>query len=591
MKRCEQKPENCWKLTDIFESDEQWESAFKQSQEEIKKIGEFKGRIAASADEMHRLFVENSRISQGVERLYVYAKMHKDEDNSNSLYQGMTDRAMQLLVAYETAAAYVTPELMTVSSEELRRRSLEKRNEKFRFRLERLERQRKYVLSEKEEKILAMADESLSGAQNIFTMLNDADLKFGEVEDEKGQKIKLTHGTYSLFIKHPDRRIRREAYEKLYQAYGSMKNTIAATYINSVKTDVFQAKVRGHEGTLEAALYGKNIPVSVYEQLIEAVHERLPALRKYVELRKKQLNIDTLEMYDMYTPLLPNCDMKITYEEAQKLVKDALKPLGENYGKLLDKAFSEGWIDVYENDGKKSGAYSWGTYGVHPYVLLNHQDDMNHASTIAHELGHAMHTYHSNAAQPYETAGYSIMVAEVASTVNEVLLTRYLLDHETDKKKKAYFLNEFLETVRATCYRQTMFAEFELKTHRMAEAGEALTVDNLTALYKELNELYYEGVHIDDNIAMEWMRIPHFYRAFYVYQYATGICTAIALASNILEKGEVQRYIDFLSSGGSDYPVELLKKAGVDLTDKNSILAALDVFEKCVDELKELLED
>ena len=332
------------------------------------------------------------------------------------------------------------------------------------------------------------------------------------------------------------------------------------------------------------------MPVAVYEQLIEAVHEKLPALQKYLELRKRMLGLDQLEMYDLYTPIVPDCAMPMDYEEAKTLVKTALKPLGERYGELLDEAYNNHWIDVYENAGKTSGAFSWGVYGVHPFVLLNHQDNVDHAFTLAHELGHAMHSYHSNEKQPYETADYKIMVAEVASTVNETLMMQYLLGKETDRVKRAYLLNQQLESYRTTCFRQTMFAEFELKAHRMAENGEPLTVESLNDVYRKLNELYYDGVVVDEDIASEWMRIPHFYNAFYVYQYATGICTATALARDILENNGTPRYLEFLSSGGSDYPIRLLQNAGVDLTDKNSIVSALEVFERGVDELCELLK-
>ena len=591
IKREDTDPKYRWRLEDIFESDDAWNAEFREAEEGLKILPSFRGKIAASSDGMYEYFTKRAEETKKLERLYGYASMRRDENTANTLYQGMTDKALKLIVTYESELAFATPEMLTIPQEELEKRAAEERFADHRFELRKLERSRAHILSEKEEKLLAMVQEPLEGASSIFNMLNNVDLKFGEVTDAEGKKTELTHGTYSVLLKDPDRNVRKQAYEKLYGAYGSMKNTISTTYATSVKTDVFAAKARNFDGALEAALYGNNVPVSVYEELIEAVHEKLPALHKYISLRKEVLGLEQLEMYDLYTPLLPECNMSLDYEQAKVLVKDALKPLGENYQKLLDKAYTEGWIDVYENEGKRSGAYSNSVYGTHPYVLLNHQNDVDHASTLAHELGHAMHTYHSMDAQPYETADYCIMVAEVASTVNEMLLTRYLVGKETDKKKKAYLLNDFLETVRATCYRQTMFAEFELKVHRMCESGEPLTVDSMSKVYKELNELYYKGVHVDDNIAMEWMRIPHFYRAFYVYQYATGICTALALVNNILEKGELDRYIAFLSSGGSDYPIKLLQNAGVDLTDKNTVLNALDTFEKTVDELAELLKE
>ena len=578
-----------WKLEDIFDSDESWEKEFGEAGKLTEQIGSFRGNLGSSSDRLYEALSLASDLSLKAERLFVYAHMRKDEDNGNTKYQGMTDRAMQIMVEMGAESSYFEPEMLAIPEDLLAEWSREERFARFRTRIADLNRKRAHVLSSGEERILAMAEDPLTGPENSFTMLSDVDLKFGTVTDGEGNEVQLTHGTYGLLIMDPDRNVRREAYEKLYAAYGSVKNTIAAMYTASVKADVFRARARGYDGALEEALFANNVPVSVYEQLIEAVHEKLPALRKYMEIRKRCLGVDRLEMYDLYTPLVPECNIPMEFEEARDIVKKALAPLGTHYAELLDKAFAEGWIDIYENEGKTSGAYSWGVYGVHPYVLLNHQNDLSHASTLAHELGHAMHSYHSNAAQPYETSEYATMVAEVASTVNEMLLKRYYLARETDPRKRAYILNELLEDVRTTCFRQTMFAEFEMKAHRMAEAGEALTVDSLSDLYRSLNELYYPDVHVDDNIALEWMRIPHFYHAFYVYQYATGICTAIALSNAILEKGETDRYIAFLSSGGSDYPVNLLKEAGVDLTKKESILSALDEFESRVEELNSLL--
>ena len=589
--RAQSDPAFQWRLTDIFESNEAWEKEFQAAQARVAALPEHSGKLTASADALLAALTAQSGVSQSVERLYCYAHMRRDEDNGNTLYQGLTDRAMQLIVEAQAACAYIVPEILTIPVETLRRWAAEERFSPFRFYLLDLDRRRAHVLSTQEERILAMAEEPLAGADNIFTMLSDVDLDFGYVTNEKGEQVKLTHGSYSTFLDSPDRRVRREAYEKLYAAYGSVRNTVCAAYVSSVKGDVFRAKARGYEGALEAALFENDVPVAVYEQLIEAVHEKLPAMRRYLALRREQLGLERLEMYDLYTPIVPDCAMPMDYEEAKAVVKEALAPLGEHYQQLLEQAYTEGWIDVYENAGKTSGAFSWGVYGVHPFVLLNHQNDVDHAFTLAHELGHAMHSYHSNAAQLYETADYKIMVAEVASTVNEVLMMRRLLNRETDRKKRAYLLNQFLEQFRTTCFRQTMFAEFELKAHRMAERGEPLTVESLSAVYRSLNETYYQDVVVDDNIAIEWMRIPHFYRAFYVYQYATGICTAVALANDILENGAVDRYITFLSSGGSDHPVKLLQNAGVDLTDKGSILSALEVFERCVDELTEILRE
>lgn len=588
--RQEMDPQLQWRLTDIFESDAAWEQALLEAQRNIERIESYRGRLGESADTLLELLKLQSDADRQLLLIYTYAHLHKDTDNGNSTYQGMTDRAMQAIIAAQAASSFVQPEILSIDPETLLGWAEEPRFKSFRFFLQDLDRQRAHTLSAAEERILAMAEDPLGGADNAFTMLSDVDLDFGTVLDENGKEIKLTHSTYGLLLESADRRVRRDAFRGLYKTYRSVRNTIAATYAASVKADVFRARARGYAGSLEAALDGNNVPVAVYEQLIEAVHEKLPALQKYLELRKRMLGLDQLEMYDLYTPIVPDCAMPMDYEEAKTLVKTALKPLGERYGELLNEAYNNHWIDVYENAGKTSGAFSWGVYGVHPFVLLNHQDNVDHAFTLAHELGHAMHSYHSNEKQPYETADYKIMVAEVASTVNETLMMQYLLGKETDRVKRAYLLNQQLESYRTTCFRQTMFAEFELKAHRMAENGEPLTVESLNDVYRKLNELYYDGVVVDEDIASEWMRIPHFYNAFYVYQYATGICTATALARDILENNGTPRYLEFLSSGGSDYPIRLLQNAGVDLTDKNSIVSALEVFERGVDELCELLK-
>jgi oligoendopeptidase F len=581
-------PKYLWRLEDIYESDAKWEEEFQAAKELAAAFPAYAGTLQQGADAIYAVLKGHSTLGLLLERLYTYAHMRRDEDNGDVFYQGLTDRAMQLITEAEAAGAFLVPELLSLPEGMLRDCAKEPRFSAYRFMLEDVERQRPHTLSAAEEKLLAMAQDPLGGPDNIFTMLSDVDMDFGTVTNEKGEKVKLTHGSYGMLLNSPDRRVRKDAFEGLYRAYGNVKNTVAATYAASVKGDVFRARARGFAGSLEATLFESNVPVAVYEQLIEAVHEALPALRKYLNLRKRVLKLDKLEMYDLYVPMLPDCDMPMDYEQAKAVVKEALEPLGPNYQALLDRAYTEHWIDVYETPGKTSGAFSWGAYGTHPYVLLNHQDNVDHALTLAHELGHAMHSYHSDEAQPFETAGYKTMVAEVASTVNEMLMTRYLLEHETDRDKRAYLVNQMLEQFRTTCFRQTMFAEFEWKAHQMAENGEPLTVESLSAMYRQLNELYYEDVVVDDNIAIEWMRIPHFYGAFYVYQYATGICTAVAL-SEAVRKGDLDRYITFLSSGGSDYPIELLKRAGVDLTKKESIRSALQVFSDYVDEMEALL--
>ena len=579
-----------WKLEDIYESETLWEADYAAAQAQIAAFSAHEGKLSAGADALYAALCDESRIEQLIERVYSYAHLHKDEDNGDTHYQGMTDRAIQLYVSAQAVCSFLEPEILTIPEEKLLGWAAEDRFARFRFRIADVDRRRAHTLTTEEERLLALVEEPLAGADNIFTMLTDVDLDYGTVINENGETVKLTHGSYNMFLVNPDRRVRKDAYETFYQAYRGMKNTLNATYSTSVKADVFRARAHRFDGALEAALHGNGVPVAVYEQLIEAVHERLPVLEQYLEIRKRVLGVDQLEMYDLYVPITPDCDDDMPYEEAKKLVKAALHPMGEKYAALLDEAYRNGWIDVYETPGKTSGAFCAETYGIHPYVLLNYQGKMDDAFTLGHELGHAMHSHYSMTAQPYETSHYRILAAEVASTVNETLMTHYLLENEQDRVKRAYYITQFLESFRTTCFRQTMFAEFELKAHRMAENGEPLTVDSLSAMYRQLNERYYAGVHVDDNIALEWMRIPHFYNAFYVYQYATGLCSAVKLADDILHGGAVERYTTFLKSGGSDYSIEELKAAGVDLTKKESIIASLDVFKQYVDELDALLK-
>jgi len=579
-----------WDLRDIYESEDLWEADYANAQELVNAFPAHAGKLHQSADALYAALSDESKLGLLIERLYSYAHLHKDEDNGNVRYQGMADRAIQLYVSAEAASSFVEPEILSIPQTTLHEWAKQERFERFRFHISDVDRRRAHTLSTEEERLLAMAEDPLSGTDNIFTMLSDVDLDYGTIKDENGEDAKLTHGSYGMFLVSPDRRVRRDAYEGFYKAYRSMKNTITATYATSVKADVFRARTHKFDGSLEAALFANGVPVSVYEQLIEAVHEKLPTLRKYLDIRKRVLGVDQLEMYDLYVPIVTDCDIPMPYDDAKTLVKESLRPLGAPYGELLDDAYTKGWIDVYETPGKTSGAFCAGMFGAHPYVLLNFQGKLDDAFTLGHELGHAMHSHFSNTAQPYETSQYRIMVAEVASTVNETLMTYHLLENETDRMKRAYYITQFLESFRTTCFRQTMFAEFELKSHRMAESGEPLTVESLSEMYRKLNELYYDGAHVDDNIAIEWMRVPHFYNAFYVYQYATGLCSAVKLADDILRHDGLERYLTFLQSGGSDYPIEELKAAGVDLTKKESILASLDVFTAYVDELDGLMK-
>ncbi len=578
-----------WDLTAMYASDEAWEAEFKDVQKEIAAFPKLSGTFT-SADALLHALKEESAISLKLERLYVYAHMHRDEDNAVAKYQGMTDRAMQQSVSYGAASSFMTPEILAIDPSTLQTWIDSPSLKDYRRVLNNLVRRRPHTLTANEEKLMALAGEPLAAADSVFTMLNNADIRFGSITDDDGDTVELTQGNYRSFLESKNRDVRKNAYKALYASYLNLKNTLAASYAASVKTDVFFAKARNYESAIGAALFASNVPLSVYDGLIEAIKSRLPSIEKYLTLRRRALGVDELCMYDLYVPIVAETPKKLSYEDAKTLVKEALKPLGEDYAKMLDVAYSEHWIDVPQNRGKTTGAYSWGAYGTHPYVLLNYQEEEDYAFTVAHELGHALHSYYSDTSLPYQDAQYKIMAAEVASTVNEVLLTRHLLQTESDPARRAYLINHYLEQFRTTVYRQTMFAAFEQKTHYMCEAGEPLTVDALCEEYGKLNELFYPGVVVDDEIRIEWARIPHFYNAFYVYQYATGFCAAVALAHGILEGHGLNDYLAFLKSGGSDFPIALLQKAGVDLTKPESILTSLDAFDSAVDELGELLK-
>jgi len=582
-----------WNLADLFESDEAWEKAFIQIKESIPVLSAFKGKLSDKAS-LIGFFEKEHSVSLLGERLFVYSKMSRDQNNSDGKYVSMCDRAYALLTEMEAETSFVTPELNEVDDGILLAwANDEALSDRSNF-LKELVRCKAHVLSEKEERLLALSGEMASSYDTIFTMLDDVDMRFEPITLPDGTKGEVSHGRYGLYLQDKNRETRRQAYESMYNAHTASINTLAALYGSSVKKDVFYSRARNYGSVLEGELFSGNIPVSVYDGLCESIHGYLPVLHKYVALRKRLLKLDNMKMYDMYVPIVENDEKKYTYEDAQRLAREALAPLGEEYIKLLDRAFNENWIDVYETKGKTSGAYSWGAYGVHPYMLLNFQNRLDDVFTLVHEAGHSMHTYFSDTSLPYEKAQYRIFVAEVASTVNEVLLLKYLLKTSKDKKTRAYLLNHFLEQFRTTVFRQTMFAEFERKVHSLCENGEGLTVQSLNEIYGGLNREYYSDcVETDKYIETEWSRIPHFYNSFYVYQYATGFSAAVAIADKILTEGEVQvkKYIKFLSSGGSDYPVELLKIAGVDLSDKQAILNSLKVFEDTFNEFVELMEE
>lgn len=582
-----------WHLEDIFPSDQAWEEEFLKAEKLLERAESFQGHLGDSAEALLTCFDWMDEVGQSVGEIYTYARMRRDEDNRNAHYQALTDRAGALSVRVGSALAFVVPEILALP--EGRLQEFRQANEKMAFydhALEDILRKREHVLSSQEEKLLAEMGEIAEGPSTIFGMANNADLKFPSIKNEQDEEVELTKGNYIQFMESENRRVRQEAFETLYGTYQKQINTWAAILNSNIKGDVFFARARRYPSAIEASLHDDKVPLGVYDALIDTVREFLPEMHRYVKLRKKALGLDELHMYDIYVPIVSEVKMTIPYQEAVAMCREGLKPLGSDYGKVLEEGFTSHWIDVYENQGKTSGAYSWGTYRSHPYVLLNHQDTLDSMFTIAHEMGHSLHTYFSNRTQPHIYAGYKIFVAEVASTLNEALVMDHLLKTTEDPKLLAYLLNHYLEQFRGTVFRQTMFAEFEKKTHALVEQGEALTAELLSSTYLKLNEDYYgPDVVMDPQIAIEWARIPHFYNAFYVYKYATGFSAATALARKILDEGEpaVERYLRFLSSGSSDYPIELLREAGVDMETPVPVREALQVFTSLLDRLEGLL--
>ena len=589
MERSEVEVKYKWRSEDIYPSDEAWEADFLKA-EKFLDFSAFEGKLS-SASSLAAFFAKEEEAGRVLERLYLYAHMNHDVDSRVAKYTSMQSRAMSLFVRFSEATAFAEPELSAIDDALLRSFTENARLKDHDYYLRRLIAGKKHILSAKEEKLLASGGEVYSQFQNIFSMIDNADMRFGEVVKEDGSKVALTHGTYGVLLHGQDRSLRKQAFERYYEAYIHLSNTIAATYFGNVKKDVFLSQARGYTSCLQRALEGEDVPPVVYKNLLASVNESLPVMHRYIALRGRLLGLEEQHMYDIYAPLVEDAELKLSYEDACDLVAEGLAPLGEEYCALLRKGFAEGWVDVCETTGKRSGAYSTGIFGLHPFVLLNYQPTTHDVFTIAHEMGHSLHTYYSNAKQPYAKADYRIFVAEVASTVNEVLLLRHILSQTKDGKMRRYLLNYFLDTVRTTLHRQTMFAEFEYIAHDMVEKGTPLTSENLNELYLGLNKKYYgDQIFHDEQIAYEWSRIPHFYTSFYVYKYATGIISALSIVERILSEGEkaVADYKAFLSSGGSDSPVELLKIAGVDLTSRASFDAAMQAFERALKELEAL---
>lgn len=591
--RSEIKVEDTWKLEDIFATDDAWEKEFEEVKALIPNMAKYQGKLGESADTLYEALQTQDELTRRASILYTYAHMRYDQDTTNSLYQGLNDRIKTLYTQVASSLSFVTPELLSIDEQKLKGFLQEKEELKlYEHALDEVNRQRPHVLSAEEEGLLAQASEVLGASSNTFGMLNNADLEFPSIKDENGDEVEITHGRYIRFLESEDRRVREEAFKAVYQTYGQFKNTFASTLSGTVKKDNFNARVRHYDSARHAALSNNNIPEEVYDNLVKTVNENLHLLHRYVELRKKVLGLDELHTYDLYTPLVKDVKMEVTYEEAKEYILEGLKPLGEDYSNVLREGFENRWVDIHENKGKRSGAYSSGTYGTNPYILMNWQNNVNNLFTLAHEFGHSVHSYYTRKTQPYPYGDYSIFVAEVASTCNEALLNDYLLKTIEDPKKRLYLLNHYLEGFRGTVFRQTMFAEFEHDIHVRAQNGEPLTPELLTNTYYELNKKYFgDGLHIDEEIGLEWARIPHFYYNYYVYQYATGFSAAAALSKQILEEGEpaVERYIGFLKAGSSDYPINVLKKAGVDMATSQPIEEALAVFEQKLTEMEQLL--
>lgn len=593
MKREEQRLEDTWDLTTIFESDEAFETALKDVEQYLDKGEKFKGGIDSKEMLLEALETERE-ISVMVRKIYIYAHLKHDQDTSNDTYTAMEGRVRSVLIKINTAWSFLTPAIMNIDEDTLNEWAQDPSLSEFKFDLEKLNKTRAHVLSDKEESILAQAGEVMSTPTQTFSMFNNADLEFPDVTDKDGNTYSLSQGTYIDHVKSEDRVLRQSAYENLYQTYRKFENTISSTLQGVVSAHAFEAKVRGYNSSRHQALSRNFIPETVYDNLVKTVNDNLHLLHKYTELRKRILGLDELKMYDMYTPLVKDVDFDMTYENAKEWMLKSLEPMGTEFTDIVKEGLENRWVDVYENKGKRSGAYSSGTYGTNPYILMNWTNSVNNLFTLTHEFGHSAHSYLSRKYQTSNQSGYSIFVAEVASNFNEALLADYMMKNLDDDKKKMYLLNEQLDGFRGSVFRQTMFAEFEHEIHTLKEAGTPLTAGTLNKLYGELNKKYFgDAVSYDDNIASEWARIPHFYMNYYVYQYSTGYAAAQTLADQVLKGGTevAERYMnEFLKKGSSDYPINVLKNAGVDMTTTEPIESAMKVFERQLNELEALLD-
>lgn len=586
-------PKYKWNIEDMFPEEKKINADIEEVLAQTKEYGHFAGHLTESAATLLKALKERDAIWMKLERVFVYARMRRDEDNRKTDYQAMTDKCQTVMAQVSAAMSFFTPELLDASEETiLSYIDQEPGLKEYEFVIRDILREKAHVLTRAEENILAQMGEITGATNDIFTMLNNADIKFGKITDEDGDEVELTHGNYITFMESHDRNVRKEAYDHMYGAFKSMINTIGAAYNYNTKTDVIGARIRKYDSARQSALSGDNIPEEVYDNLIKVVNDNLPTVHRYMEIRKKLLGVEKLHMYDIYVPLVELPKNVISYEKALDMMREGLAPLGEEYISRMNKGIEAGWIDVYENEGKTSGAYSFGSYDSMPYILLNYTDTLKDVFTVVHEMGHSMHSSYTREAQPYIYGGHSIFTAEVASTVNESLLMHHLLNQENDPQMHKYLLNLYIEEFRTTLFRQTMFAEFEHLTHKAIEDGQVLTPEWMCEEYQKLNDKYFgPAVEKDDTIRYEWARIPHFYNAFYVYKYATGYSAATAISDKILKEGTPARdaYIDFLKTGESDYPIELLKLAGVDMSTPKPIEQAMETFKKLVDEFEKLV--
>lgn len=583
-----------WSIEAMYPDESQWDVDYKSVETEAEAFSKWEGNLCKDGPSLGKAFEERDAIYRKLEKLYVYGHMKKDEDNQVTQYQAMNEKAQVLISRVSAAMSFFIPEILE-TEESLLLSFLENTAslQVYDFAIRDLIRQKKHVLSKTEENMMAKFSEVTPGPKQTFSMLNNADMTFGQIENEGGKSIQLTHGNYINFLESKDRKVREAAFKAMYKQYTDHKNTLATTYNYNVKTKVVFSKLRKHPSALEASLSNDNVPKTVYTNLIDAINENLPVLHRYVDLRKKMLGLEDIRMYDMYVPLVQLEEKKIPYEKALEMVEAGLAPLGKEYLSILKKGFyEENWIDVYENQGKTSGAYSFGSYDSRPYVLLNYSDSMKDVMTIAHEMGHSVNSYYTRKTQPYVYGGHSIFTAEVASTVNESLMMDYFIKNAKTKEEKIYLINMYIEEFRTTVFRQTMFAEFEWLAHEGVESGEILTNEWLSKMYGDLNKKYFgPKVSYDAEINSEWSRIPHFYNAFYVYKYATGFSAATALSKGILSKEDkaLERYLEFLKAGENDYPIPLLQNAGVNMLEKKPVADAMETFKSLIDQLEDMI--